>query len=79
MNLLPKSVMPYAKAWVSLLGVIIAAVVTAVPDVPRWLTVAGAVIASVGAYLVPNRPAQNPPASDGTPSATSLPDTSKEA
>lgn len=74
MNLLPAKLQPYAKAWISLLGVIVAAVVTAWSDVPRWVTVLGAVLASVGAYLVPNSPTEHPAASDGTPSATSLPE-----
>lgn len=53
-NLFPASVAPYVKAWVSLLGVIVAAVVTAWTDVPRWVTIVGAVLTSVGTYLVPN-------------------------
>lgn len=57
MNLLPAKMMPYAKAWVTLIGVIVTGVTAAVPDVPRWVAVVGAVAASVGAYFTPNAPA----------------------
>lgn len=63
-NLLPASIAPYVKAWVSLLGVIVSAVVAAVDDAPKWLAVVGAVVASVGVYLARNgdKPADPPAA-----------------
>lgn len=54
MKLLPASWMPYAKAWCTLLGVIVAAVVTAWTEVPRWVTIVGAVLTSLGVYLAKN-------------------------
>lgn len=53
-NLLPAKVAPYVKAWLSLIGVIVSALVVAIPDAPKWVAVVGAVITSVGVYLGKN-------------------------
>ena len=65
-NLLPAAWQPYAKAWLSLLGVIVAAIVTAWPEVPRWVTIVGAVLASVGVYLASNEAPQGGKHAAGT-------------
>lgn len=54
-NLLPKAVMPYVKAWLSLIGVVVTALVAAT-DVPEWVAVVGAVVSAVGVYLGKNKP-----------------------
>jgi len=75
MNLVPAAMQPALKAWVSLIGVIVSALTASISDAPKWLAVVGAVVASVGAYLVPNTdPTEQEPASDGTPSVTTLPE-----
>ncbi len=43
-----------AKFWAALLGTIVAAVLVAWPDAPRWLTILSAALTAVAVYLVPN-------------------------
>lgn len=52
--LLPRAVLPYAKAWVGLLGAVVAAVLVAWEDAPSWLTVVSAALTAAGVYLTPN-------------------------
>ena len=52
--LLPRAVLPYAKAWVGLLGAVVAAILATLDDAPRWLTVASAALTAAGVYLTPN-------------------------
>lgn len=51
MKLFPKAVAPYVKAWVSLIGVIVAAIVTAVSSVPTWVTIVGAAATTMGVFM----------------------------
>jgi len=53
-ELLPKAVLPYAKAWIALLGVIASSVVIGWDDAPKWLVVVSSVLTAVGVYLTPN-------------------------
>ena len=52
--LLPRAVLPYAKAWVGLIGTVVAAILVAWDDAPRWLTIASAALTAAGVYLTPN-------------------------
>lgn len=52
--LVPKRFQHAAKAVVTAYAAVITAVVAAVPDLPRWLSVVVAVSAAVGVYQVPN-------------------------
>lgn len=63
MNLLPNKIAPYAKAWLSLIGVVLTGIVTAVDDAPKWVAVASAVVASAVVYFVPNGD-KTPPVKD---------------
>lgn len=53
MNILPASIAPYAKTWVSLILSALTAV-SAIVDLPQWVTIAAAVLTVVGTYLTPN-------------------------
>jgi len=52
--LIPKRFQHVAKALVGLAGVVVTAVVTAVPDLPRWAAVVVAVLTAAGVYQTPN-------------------------
>jgi hypothetical protein len=54
--LLPAKVVPYAKAWVALFGVLVNAVVIAWPSAPDWLVIVASVLTAAGVYLTPNTP-----------------------
>ena len=43
-----------AKFWVGVVGAVVVAVLSALPDDPQWLVVVSAVLTAVGVYLVPN-------------------------
>lgn len=52
--LLPRAVLPYAKAWVGLIGAVVAAILVTWDDAPRWVTVVSAALTAAGVYLTPN-------------------------
>ena len=56
MNLLPTKIAPYAKAWLTLIGVAIATLTT-LTDLPTWATIAGSLATTIAVYLTPNTPA----------------------
>lgn len=61
MNLVPKSVEPYMKAWVALIGVVLVALATSWEAAPEWVAIAASVATAVGVYLVPNgKPERDP-------------------
>lgn len=60
-QLFPKAVQPYVKAWVSLIGVVVAAVVTAVGSVPTWVTIVGAGATTIGVFMGRNSEPDTPP------------------
>lgn len=53
-DLLPAPIARTVKAWLSLISVVVSAIVAAVDGAPKWIAVAGAVIASVLVYLGKN-------------------------
>lgn len=55
MKLLPTTLQPYAKAWVTLIGVIVTTVTTLI-TLPRWVTIIGAIATTLATYLTPNGP-----------------------
>lgn len=57
-NLLPAAWQPYAKAWISLLGVIASGIVVAWAAAPNWIGIVGAVLTTVGVYLTKNEAPQ---------------------
>lgn len=54
-DLFPDSVAKYAKAWVAFLGFLATTVATEWAEAPSWVKVVGAVLTTVGVYLVRNR------------------------
>lgn len=60
MKLLPDRMMPFLKAWVALIGVVLVAITTSWDAAPEWLTIAAAAVTAVGVYLTPNREGYKP-------------------
>ena len=53
MNLLPTKIAPYAKAWLTLIGVAVATLTT-LTELPTWATIAGSLATTLAVYLTPN-------------------------
>ena len=53
-SLIPESWRPYAKTVVASIGLILSAIVVAVPSVPDWAPVALAFLTALGVYAQPN-------------------------
>ena len=54
-ELLPRAVLPYAKAWVSFIGTLVAAILVAWPEAPHWLVIASSALTAAAVYFTPNR------------------------
>jgi len=74
-NIIPAPLQPYAKAVIGLLGAIVTTLLISLPQPPHWLGIVSSVLTAIGVYVFPNTdPTEHEPATDGTPSATSLPE-----
>ena len=73
-SIIPAPLRPYAKTVIGLLGAIVTTLLISLPQPPHWLGIVSSVLTAAGVYLFPNEPATQEPASDGTPSVTTLPE-----
>jgi len=58
-SLIPESWRPYAKTVVASIGLVLSAIVVAVPSAPDWAPVALAFLTALGVYAQPNADANS--------------------
>lgn len=58
---MPDVILPYAKAWAALIVAVLTGV-SAVTDLPQWVTVTLAALSVIAVYGVPNTPKPDLPA-----------------